>query len=425
MRNLFVKRIIVRKSNYSRGSNNRSPNYNNRRSYSSTRPYYFQKQWGSFKDRSRRNSSSSHISYDRYIAKAEKVEGSAMYVTDHDFKDYDITDQMKFNLARKEYTQPTKIQDKTIPEVLKGKDILGLASTGSGKTAAFLVPLIDKAIKDSMQKCLIITPTRELASQIDDEFYQLTYRTYIRSAVVIGGISMYKQIRKLEHNPQFVIGTPGRLKDLSNRSKLRLEQFNNVVLDEVDRMLDMGFVREIKDLISKVKSDRQTLCFSATITPRVEYIANSLLKSPVRIQTEKQSPIKNVEQNIVKFAFQGEKIDKLTDLLKQDELEKVLIFSRTKRGTDRLSDELSTKGFKVDAIHGDKSQYVRSKVINKFKHDMINILVATDVAARGLDIPDITHVINYDEPANYDDYIHRIGRTGRVGKKGYALTFVS
>jgi superfamily II DNA/RNA helicase len=350
---------------------------------------------------------------------------TSVYVTDQEFENFNINDQLKLNLARKEYTQPTKIQDKAIPEILNGKDIIGLASTGSGKTAAFLVPMINKAIEDPMQKCLIIVPTRELASQIDDEFYKLTYQTDVRSAVVIGGTSMYRQIRTLEGNPQFVIGTPGRLKDLSQRNRLRLEQFNNIVLDEVDRMLDMGFIHDIKELMSKLQKERQTLFFSATMPPKVEYVANSLLNSPVKIQIETQSPAKNVDQNIIKAKTYSEKIQKLHELLIKDECKKALIFSRTRRGTDSLSTELIERGFRADAIHGYKSQNIRTKVIKKFRNDDIDVLVATDVAARGLDIPAISHVINYDEPANYNDYIHRIGRTGRVGKKGYALTFVS
>lgn len=356
--------------------------------------------------------------------KAQGEEAPSLYVTDQVFDNYDINDQLKFNINRNEYKHPTKIQDKSIPEILKGKDIMGLASTGSGKTAAFLIPLINKVMKDFSQKCIIIVPTRELASQINDELYKLTFRTNVRGVVIIGGESAYKQIKQLERGPQFIIGTPGRLKDLTERRKLNLEGINNVVLDEVDRMLDMGFVYEIKQLISKLQKDRQSLFFCATMSSKVEVIANSLLSSPVRIEIEKQSPTKNVDQDIVKVQSNGHKLDKLQDLLEKEEFEKVLIFSRTKRRADKLSVQLNSRGFKVDAIHGDKSQYVRTKVINKFKNDVINVLVATDVAARGLDIPLITHVINYDEPANYDDYIHRIGRTGRIGQKGFALTFV-
>jgi len=418
----------MRQSNYNHGSRQRSSNFRNNRRYSGNgrRSYYSGGYGNSYRARrGRRNFGFSKISHDKYISKAKEGEIPSIYEADQKFENFNITDQLKFNLARKEYTQPTKIQDKSIPESLNGKDILGLARTGSGKTVAFLVPMINKAIKDPTQKCIIIVPTRELAAQIDSEFYKLTYRTNLRSVVVIGGISMYQQIRALEGGTQFVVGTPGRLKDLSERGKLKLEQFNNVVLDEVDRMLDMGFVHDIKELISKLQKERQTLFFCATMSPRIEVIANSLLRSPVKIQIEKQSPAKNVDQDIVKARTACEKIDKLNDLLRKDEFEKVLIFSRTKHGTDRLSIQLNARGFKVDAIHGNKSQNIRTKVINKFKNNIIDILVATDVAARGLDIPAITHVINYDEPANYDDYIHRIGRTGRVGKKGFALTFVS
>lgn len=373
----------------------------------------------------RRRYGGSKISHDRYIAKA--VEGyvhPSIYVEDKHYKDFDVTETLKRNIARKGYTHPTKIQDQSIPMILQGKDILGLASTGSGKTGAFLIPMINRVMKDRSQKCLIIVPTRELAAQIEEEFIDLARDTNLRSALVIGGTRIGAQINKLRRNPQFIMGTPGRLKDLYERRILDLGSFNNIILDEVDRMLDMGFIPDITFLISKLRKERQTLFFSATMSRDAEKIAHTLLRDPARVQVEKESPLKNVEQDIVKVKRQEEKMGTLTELLKKEEFRKVLVFSRTKRGADKISKALYQRGFKADSIHGDKPQNKRLRVLNSFKTNQIDILVATDVAARGLDIPNVSHVINYDEPENFKDYIHRIGRTGRAGKAGNALTFV-
>ncbi|MBD3280068.1 DEAD/DEAH box helicase [Candidatus Dojkabacteria bacterium] len=365
------------------------------------------------------------IAHEKYVAKAEEgYVAPSIYVKDSFYGDFQISDILKKNIETKGYKNPTKIQDQAIPVVLKGKDVLGLASTGSGKTDAFLVPMMDKMIKSRSEKCLIIVPTRELASQIQDEFRDLSRNTNTYSALVIGGASAHRQIKALKRKPQLVIGTPGRLRDLYERRNLRLDDFNNIILDEVDRMLDMGFIPDIRFLISKLRKERQTLFFSATMSKDAERIANTLLKNPVRIQVEKESPLKRVNQDIVKVR-DVEKISVLRDMMKKDEFRKVLVFSRTKRGADKLSKQLFQNGMKVDSIHGGKSQNKRQRVLKSFKQNRIDILVATDVAARGLDIPNVTHVINYDEPQSYKDYIHRIGRTGRAGKAGNALTFVN
>lgn len=394
--------------NYSRGSNQRG---------TSKRNYY--------RSKSRNNKPRGEkISQDKYISKA--VEGyvaPSIYVEDKFYEEFKVSDIIKKNIRKKNYKNPTKIQDQAIPEILAGKDILGLAATGSGKTGAFLIPILDKVLRDSSQKVLIIVPTRELAFQIQEEFISLAQQTGIYSALIIGGTKMGSQIKKLQRKPQFVIGTPGRLKDLFERGILDLSKFNNVILDEVDRMLDMGFVPDIKFLISQLTDKKQTLFFSATMNPKAEEIANSLLKNPVKIQVEKEAPGKNVDQDIVKCKGE-EKLSTLVEILQGDDVRKVLIFCRTKRGADKLSKQLYERKFRVGAIHGDKTQNKRLDVLQKFKKNTINILVATDVAARGLDIPNVTHVINYDEPENYKDYIHRIGRTGRAGKKGKSLTFV-
>lgn len=384
-----------------------------------------------FNNRPRRNFSRNNrfsgekIAHDRYIAKAK--EGFIMpsiYAENSLCENFQINDILKKNIKAKGYTHPTKIQDQAIPEILKGTDIIGLASTGSGKTGAFLIPILDKIYKNKFEKCLIIVPTRELASQIQDEFRELSKGTNIFSTLVIGGTNIHSQIRNLKRNPHFVIGTPGRLKDLSQRKSLSLKMFNNIILDEVDRMLDMGFLPDISFLISGLHEQRQTLFFSATMSQETEKIARRLVPNAIRIQVEKESPLVNVNQDIVKFSKVEEKITVLTNILTKEECSKVLIFSRTKRGADKLSRQLYNNGLKADSIHGGKTQNRRLRVLSDFKTNQISILVATDVAARGLDIPNVSHVINYDEPQNFKDYIHRIGRTGRAGKTGKALTFV-
>lgn len=365
------------------------------------------------------------IAPERYIAIAD--EGyvfPSIYVEDKTFNDYNLHASIKQNLKRKGFVKPTKIQDQAIPVILQGTDIMGLASTGSGKTGAFLIPMLDRSINLHDEKFLIIVPTRELAAQIQDEFRDLTQGIGRYSSLVIGGMNMGKQIGQLRRNPEFVIGTPGRLKDLYERRVLDLSKFNNIILDEVDRMLDMGFLPDISFLISKLTTQRHTLFFSATMSSSAEKIADQLLSSPVKILVEPESPLKNVHQDVVRYRSVDDKSRMLLDLLVKNEFSKVLVFSRTKRGADKISKSLNQSGMRVDSIHGDKTQNRRLRVLNDFKTNRIDVLIATDVAARGLDIPNVTHVINYDEPETYKDYIHRIGRTGRAGKPGNALTFV-
>lgn len=338
--------------------------------------------------------------------------------------EFDLIKELKKNITYKKYTSPTKIQYEAIPKILQGRDILGLASTGSGKTAAFLIPMINKGVHDRSQRFLIVVPTRELAIQIQDEFMQLARNTGLRSVLVIGGNSIGAQIGILRRDPAFIIATPGRLKDVSERGAIYLKDINNVILDEVDRMLDMGFIDDIRYITSRLNENRQSLFFSATMDRKSEEIANTLLKNPVKIEVEKQEPGKNVDQDVVRLKPGENKFNVLCEYLSKDEFKKILVFTRTKREAENLSKKLFDRGIKVNALHGDKRQAQRTKIIDSFKRDIINILIATDVASRGLDVNNISHVINYDIPENYDDYIHRIGRTGRAGKKGYALTFV-
>ena len=364
------------------------------------------------------------ISVNKLIAKAVDTEHVNMFVDDYNYSQFDITDTLKKNIYNKGYSNPTKIQYQAIPQIIEGKDILGLASTGSGKTAAFLIPLINKISRDHDNKCVIIVPTRELALQIQDEFKSLSNGSGLKSVLIIGGSSIKTQINILSRDPEFVIATPGRLKDLSNRGELNLGIVNNVVLDEVDRMLYMGFIDDIRYIVERLDPVRQSLFFSATMNAKSEQIANSLLKDPVKIEVEKQIAGQNVDQDVVRLQKGQSKYDVLLGLLKKEELEKVLVFTSTKREADRLCGKLNDQKMFAEALHGDKRQNQRTKIINGFKHGQIDVLIATDVASRGLDVDNITHVINYDMPQTYEDYIHRIGRTGRAGKKGFALTFV-
>lgn len=394
-------------------------NHTNKSGYRSQRRYSGPRNRGS-----RFSFRGNTISIDKLIAKAIDTEPVNMFVDDYNYSQFNIHTILKNNIYSKGYSNPTKIQYQAIPEILKGKDILGIASTGSGKTAAFLIPMINKLMKNRNDKCLIVEPTRELAIQIQDEFRSLSRNTGLKSVLIMGGNSMKTQINVLRTDPEFVICTPGRLKDLTERGYLDLSYINNVVLDEVDRMLDMGFIADIRFIIQKLNKDRQSLFFSATMDRKSEEIANTLLLNPIKVEVEVQGPGKNVDQDVVRLEKDQNKGDVLLELLTHDELKKVLIFTSTKREADRLCKRLLEKHIYVEALHGDKRQNQRTKIIDKFKKGFIDVLIATDVASRGLDVNNITHVINYDMPQTYDDYIHRIGRTGRAGKKGFALTFV-
>lgn len=342
----------------------------------------------------------------------------------HNFDDFGLCPELNENLKKRSYATPTPIQDQAIEPVIAGRDLIGLANTGTGKTAAFLLPLINKVWRKRSERVLIIAPTRELAQQIETEFRQFSWSMQLFSAACVGGLPIYKQISMLRRNPNFVIGTPGRLKDLSDRRTINFSAFGTIVLDEVDRMLDMGFVDEIKNILAQLPENRQTLFFSATMPPKIRDLTQSFLRNPVTVEVKSGDTAENIDQNIVRYAGQGEKLTQLQDLLIKPELKKVLIFSETKRDVERLTESLRSYGFKAESIHGDKKQHQRQRALLQFKDEIINILVATDVAARGLDIRDVTHVINYTVPQTYNDYVHRIGRTGRGDKKGYALTFV-
>lgn len=339
------------------------------------------------------------------------------------FFNFQICDQLKKNILKRGYSVPTPIQDQTIPLILSGRDVVGIANTGTGKTAAFLIPLINKALEDRTQRVLIIAPTRELAVQIQDELIGLAFGMNVLSVLCIGGVGIYPQIEKLRRNPQFVIGTPGRLRDLEKTRKINFIYFNNIVLDEVDRMLDIGFIIEIKHIISCLPKNRHSLFFSATVPPQVQEIMRAFSASPVTVSVKSTDNIDSIKQEVVKINGQP-KIDVLHNLLVKQEFSKVLIFGRTKFGMEKLSRDLLKRGIRAASIHGNKNQNQRQRALNDFKNNLVQVLLATDIASRGIDIESVTHVINYDLPESYEAYIHRIGRTGRADKQGIALTFV-
>ncbi len=359
----------------------------------------------------------------KFVNKAVITEEVAVFKPEHAFIDFLIDDKLKANIVKKGYVNPTPIQDRAIPHVLKGSDVVGIANTGTGKTAAFLIPLIDKVLKDRTQKIIIMVPTRELATQIDDELRGFANMLAIFSVVCVGGSPMGKQLSGLRRSYNFVIGTPGRLKDLQERKALDLAHTKTVVLDEADRMLDMGFIHDMRFMMSKMSAERQTLFFSATMSSDIQVLVKDFLKSPVSISVKTGDTAKSVDQDIVRVQGKN-KVDVLQDLLTQSDFSKVLIFGKTKHGVEKLKELLVARGFKAESIHGNKTQSHRQRALDMFKKNSLQVLVATDVAARGIDVSDVSHVINYDLPATYEDYIHRIGRTGRGGKKGKAITFI-
>jgi ATP-dependent RNA helicase RhlE len=371
----------------------------------------------------RRGPKKDYIDPKRFIQAARPVE-QVEYTPTHQFEDFAVNDTIKANLRSKGFVTPSPIQDKTIPHVLDSRDVIGIANTGTGKTAAFAVPLLHRLMSAKGSKALIVAPTRELAQQIYDECKSIGRGSGLAGAMLIGGSPMSPQLRDLRDNPPIVIGTPGRIKDHLERGTLKLERFNHVVLDEVDRMLDMGFINDVSLILGRLASERQSLFFSATMDRKVSELIQSFSNDPITISVKQGETSENVEQNIVQYEAQGQKIDKLHDILLRDEVKKVIIFDDTQRSVERLSGELVARGFEADAIHGGKTQGQRQRALNKFKKSDVTVLVATDVAARGIDVADITHVINYSTPQSYQDYVHRIGRAGRAGRVGYALTFV-
>jgi ATP-dependent RNA helicase RhlE len=360
----------------------------------------------------------------RFVKAAKPVIEAEAYVPVNKFPDFVVHELLHKNIVAKGYINPTPIQDQTIPLGLEGRDVIGIANTGTGKTAAFAVPLLNGLMVDKQRRALIIAPTRELAQQIEDECRQLAKGSGLLGALLIGGSAMGPQLRDLRGNPQIVIGTPGRIKDHLERGTLKLANFKFVVLDEVDRMLDMGFVNDVREILNQLHDERQSFFFSATMDERVSGLIRTFSNDPVTVAVKTGETSDNIHQDVVRVGGKSEKLDKLHDLLIKGDISKAIIFDETQRSVERLSKELVQRGFDADAIHGGKTQGQRQRALDKFKKNEISILVATDVAARGIDVADISHVINYTQPNSYEDYVHRIGRAGRAGRIGHALTFV-
>lgn len=359
-----------------------------------------------------------------FINKAVVTETVVEYVPEHKFADFKVEPELKATITKKGYVTPTPIQDRAIPHILKGGDVVGIANTGTGKTAAFLIPIINKLILDRRSSALVMVPTRELALQINEEFRTLVPGLRLFSATFVGGTSTYRDVQKLRQHNHLIIGTPGRLKDMEERGALVLEDFTTVVLDEADRMLDMGFIHDMRAMLGKIPESAQGLFFSATLTKEIERLVSDFLTDPVTISVKTQETADSVDQDVVRLRPGELKIDVLEKLLRDPAFDKVLVFGETKHGVEKVAKELMRRGIKAESIHGNKTHGKRQSALRMFKESHAQVLVATDVAARGLDIAGVSHVINYDIPHTYEDYVHRIGRTGRAGKRGKALTFL-
>ena len=358
----------------------------------------------------------------RFIKKASAAVADA-YEPRHTFADFAISKDLLRQIQARGFEAPSPIQDQIIPHGLAGKDVIGIANTGTGKTMAFAIPMLQKLATNPNSRALIMAPTRELAEQILEECRSLFIDRGPYFTLLIGGTSMGRQLRELSRRPRLVIGTPGRIKDHIERNSIDLGRFDTLVLDEVDRMLDMGFIHSMEQIIGRMPRQRQSFFFSATNTAKVTKIIEDFSNQPVLVRVSNGSTTDSVDQNIVYYTDTADKTSKLHSQL-EDRSKKVLVFDDSRHRVDRLSKSLVSAGFEAAAIHGGKKQSQRRRILAKFKNSEINILVATDVAARGIDVDGITHVINYSTPQSYADYTHRIGRAGRAGNTGTALTFI-
>lgn len=344
------------------------------------------------------------------------------------FQDLQLATPILKALSETGYTHPTPIQQQAIPHVLKQRDILGCAQTGTGKTAAFACPIIqllDQKPPTSRRniRSLILTPTRELAIQIGESFAEYGKYTSVKHTVIFGGVGQEPQVKALQQGVDVLIATPGRLLDLINQKYVNLRQLEIFVLDEADRMLDMGFIHDVKKVLTQLPQQRQSLFFSATMPPEIVKLANSILHNPVKVEVTPPATTAMTIQQTVYFVDKGNKKFLLLDIMKEQHIERALVFARTKHGANRLAEFLSDRGVKAQAIHGNKSQTARQSALNDFKNSKTRILVATDIAARGIDIDELTHVVNYELPNVPEQYVHRIGRTGRAGASGIAIGF--
>lgn len=352
------------------------------------------------------------------------------------FTDLNLIEPLTNALAQKGYTEPTPIQQKAIPVLLEGRDIFGCAQTGTGKTAAFALPILQllheqRATNNDQRttnnrrgiKALVLAPTRELALQISQNFGEYGTNLGISHAIIYGGVSQFHQVAALKKGVDILIATPGRLLDLMQQGYVHLNTIEYLVLDEADRMLDMGFINDIKRVIAKIPAKRHTMFFSATASPDIMKLANTILNNPVSVNV---SPVSTAAETVKQSVYYVKREDKrllLKHILKSQDIAHALVFTRTKRGADKVVKELNNSGVKAEAIHGNKSQNARERALNGFKDRSIRILVATDIASRGIDVDKLTHVINFELPEVAETYVHRIGRTGRAGESGIAMSF--
>lgn len=347
------------------------------------------------------------------------------------FSDYNVAPEIKNNIEKAGFTKPTDIQYKSIPHILKGEDVLAIAQTGTGKTAAFVIPILDIlkrkkiAKRSDGVKCLIMVPTHELAIQINEVFNKLGKNTKLKNFAIHGGVEQNPQIEKLQKGIDILIATPGRVFDLVHQGFLKLHRVEILVLDEADHMLTLGFLKDIQDLIKILPKKRQTLFFSATIDKKIKQLAYSLVINPIRIQISPKNPVaKNIEHSVAFIAMDDKRFF-LERIIKENPESKILVFARTKVRAERILKAMERVDIKTITIHSDKTHEERSIAMQKFKSGEIKILIATDISARGIDIPNVDFVINYDLPEQSENYVHRVGRTGRGTQKGYAVSFCS
>jgi ATP-dependent RNA helicase RhlE len=359
----------------------------------------------------------------QFINKNPVTVEEEVYTPKHTFTQFGLDKKLVGAVLEQGLTIPSPIQDQIIPLILEGRDVIGLAQTGTGKTAAFLLPLIHKTLNEYSRQTLILAPTRELAIQIQEELRKFSGSHKLFSTICVGGTNIRPQIQGLRRKNHFIIGTPGRVLDLIDRGHLKPQGIRTVVLDEADRMLDMGFIHDMRKILEDIPTDHETLFFSATMSKDIERLVNDFLNNPVTVSVKKKDVTNSIMQDVVAY-HHHDKFDTLVNLLKDESLKRVLVFGSMKHSVEKLSQELTAAGIKADAIHGNKSHGQRQHALKRFKSGNVRVLVATDVAARGIHVDNVTHVINYDLPNTFEDYVHRIGRTGRGAEKGIALTFV-
>jgi len=345
------------------------------------------------------------------------------------FKDLGLIEPLQKAVEKQGYTEPTPIQSKTIPELLAGKDLVGIAQTGTGKTAAFVLPILQRMAENKhglgKMRTLVLAPTRELAAQIGESFDNYGEFLHFKNTVIFGGVNQSNQVSAIRRGVDIVVATPGRLLDLLEQRLISLQEIEFFVLDEADRMLDMGFIQDIKRIIARLPPKRQTIFFSATMPPQVDDLANSLLRNPSHVSvTPQATTVERIKQCLF-FVDKPDKEQLLLDLLKEERLDRVLVFTRTKHRADKIANFLRRHGINADAIHGNKAQNYRTATLDNFKSGKIQVLVATDIAARGIDVDNISHVINFELPNEPESYVHRIGRTARAGNAGTAYSFCS